>query len=312
MIPIESIEEACYRISRYVLHTPVTFDRQLGLFFKWENQQKTGSFKLRGALNKVLSLSREQLANGLVTCSAGNHGQGVAFAARQAGAECIVFVPDHAATVKVEAMRAWGAEVRPVKGGYEDAEGMAIEQAAATEKIFISPYNDLAVMAGQGTIAAECEKQIQEFSNLKAILVPVGGGGLICGMASFLKHEKNHVKIIGVQSEASPYAAQLIRTGSQQGVVEKESIAEGLAGAIAADSLTIPLMLECVDDMILVSEEEIRQAIRYAWFEQRERIEGSAAVGLAARLAGKIQLSPALTVITGGNIQPELFNEILR
>jgi threonine dehydratase len=148
MIPIESIEEACYRISRYVLHTPVTFDRQLGLFFKWENQQKTGSFKLRGALNKVLSLSREQLANGLVTCSAGNHGQGVAFAARQAGAECIVFVPDHAATVKVEAMRAWGAEVRPVKGGYEDAEGMAIEQAAATEKIFISPYNDLAVMAG--------------------------------------------------------------------------------------------------------------------------------------------------------------------
>lgn len=312
MIPIESIEEACFRISGYVFHTPVTFDQQLGLFYKWENRQKTGSFKLRGALNKVLSLSREQLQQGLVTCSAGNHGQGVAYAARQVGASCVVYVPIHAATIKVEAMRALGADVRYVNGGYEAAERFAIKQAAAMNKIFISPYNDLTVMAGQGTIAAECEAEIQSFSTIQAILVPVGGGGLICGMASFLKHRNYNLKIIGVQSEASPYACQLIRTGSQIGVVEKESIADGLAGAIAADSLTIPLMFESVDEVILVSEEEIRQAIRYAWNEQKERIEGSAAVGLAAQLAGKIHLSPALTVITGGNIQPELFNEILR
>jgi len=178
--------------------------------------------------------------------------------------------------------------------------------------MFISPYNDPQVIAGQGTLALEIRDWMRTEGEVSCLLIPVGGGGLISGVGSYIRNFENKVKIIGVQSEASPFAHQLFYTRSQQGVVEQESIAEGLAGEIDLASITIPLMLECVDDILLVSEDEIREAIRYAWQTQQQIIEGSAAVGLAARLAGKIKLSPVLTIITGGNIQPELFNTITR
>ncbi len=312
MIPVERVEKASRRIDRLITHTPITYDQNLDLYYKWENQQITGSFKIRGALNKILSLTPEERANGLVTCSAGNHGQGVAVAARQTDSRCVVFAPDHAAPVKLEAMRTLGADVRLVNGGYVEAEKTAIVFAGETGMTFISPYNDTEVISGQGTIGIEISDWMRTEGESPGMLIPVGGGGLISGVASYMRAFDRNVKIIGVQSEASPFAHQLFRTGGQDGVVEVTSIAEGLAGEIDHASITIPLMLECVDEIMLVSENEIREAISYAWQTHQQIIEGSAAVGLAARLAGKINLSPVLTIITGGNIQPELFNTIIR
>jgi threonine dehydratase len=312
MIPAGWVGEAVERISGHLDLTPITYDENLDLFLKWENQQKTGSFKLRGALNKVLSLADDELQRGLITCSAGNHGQGVAVAAGLAGTHCIVYASDHAAPVKIQAMRELGAEVRLVEGGYVEAERRAILASKEQGKIFISPYNDPLVIAGQGTIGAEIERQLGGFAQLESLLIPVGGGGLLSGIGAFLKERNVHLNIIGVQSGASPFAHSLFFNGTQNGVVESESIAEGLAGEIAHDSITIPMLLQFMDDVLLVSEAEIQQAIRYAWQAHNQIIEGSAAVGLASLLAGKISKSPALTIITGGNIQPELLNAIIR
>lgn len=312
MIPKEWIEAANQKIGGFITQTPITYDQQLDLYIKWENQQVTGSFKIRGALNRILNLSSQERASGLVTCSAGNHGQGVALAARHVEARCIVYASDHATPVKLEAMSNLGADVRLVKGDYVEAERAAITFARKTGMTFISPYNDALVIAGQGTLGLEIREWMQTKGIACSLLLPVGGGGLMAGVASYIKTLTQNTQVIGVQSQASSYAHHLFYYGNQEGVVETESIAEGLAGEIDHASITIPLLLECADDIQLVSEAEIKQAIRYAWFTNNQKIEGSAAVGLAARLAGKINLSPVLTIITGGNIQPELFNTIIR
>lgn len=311
MIPVARVHEARERIKTLVATTPITQDPKLNIFYKWENHQVTGSFKLRGATNKIFSLHNNALVQGLVTCSAGNHGQGVAVAAANKGSRCIVYASEHASQVKVYAMKKLGADVRLVRGGYVEAERTAQQEALSTGKTFVSPYNDELVIAGQGTIGLEAVEQLAGLTEIDALLVPVGGGGLISGLGTFLSSLKVRPRIIGVQSEASSFAYHLFYTGSQQGVVEADSIAEGLAGEIDHESITIELMQKYLDDVILVSEEEIREAIRYAWHHYHEIIEGSAAVGLAARLAGKIQLHSALAIITGGNIQPELLDEII-
>jgi len=228
------------------------------------------------------------------------------------GADCVVYASDHATPVKLEAMKLLGAEVRLVSGGYVEAERTAIEASKNEGAIFISPYNDSRVIAGQGTIGLEIVQEMGELDQVACLLVPVGGGGLLSGIGAYLQEFPVRPKLIGVQSEASPFAYSLFKTGTQSGVIESDSIAEGLAGEIDHESITIPLLLQFMDDVILVSEDEIRDAIRYAWEHQHQIVEGSAAVGLAAKLTGKIRLSPALTVITGGNIQPETFNAITR
>lgn len=312
MIPSAWVDEADARIRSSIIKTPITYDDNLNLFLKWENQQKTGSFKIRGALNRVISLGEDELTRGVITCSAGNHGQGVAVAAAKVGVSCVVYASEHAAPVKIEAMRKLGADVRLVKGGYVEAEQTAIQAAQKIGSIFISPYNDPLVIAGQGTVGLEVEQQLGGLNEIESILVPVGGGGLISGIGSYLRKYEQRPKLIGVQSEASPFAHSLFYNGSQKDVVEIESLAEGLAGEIDKESVTIPLILTLMDDMILVSEDEIQQAIRYAWVTHHQVIEGSAAVGLSAQLTGKIKTSPALTIITGGNIQPEVFDAIIR
>jgi threonine dehydratase len=311
VIPLEWIKEASQRISKLVITTPVIYDPDLDLYLKLENHQKTGSFKLRGAANKTFSLEDWELANGVVACSAGNHGKGVALATQSLGVECTVFVPDDAAIIKVEAMKQMGARVVLVPGGYVEAEKEAIQFSHDMRKTFISPYNDAQVIAGQGTVALELFDHFQEMGTIQNLMVPVGGGGLICGIGAVIDEKRVRPRLIGVQSEASAFAYQVIHTGSQYGVIESASIAEGLAGEIDHESITIPLMKKYIDDVILVSEEQIKEAIRYAWITYGETIEGSAAVGIAARLAGKIQSQSALTVITGGNIQPELFQSIV-
>jgi threonine dehydratase len=312
MIPPLWISQACRRLEGRIGQTPLTEDPQLNIFLKWENRQQTGSFKIRGALNKVLTLERAELERGLVTASAGNHGQGVAVSARQVGAALSVFASQHAVPAKLEAMRALGAELHLVTGGYAEAEKAAIAHAAASGKTWVSPYNDEQVIAGQGTLGLEVLEQLREkaLSDLASytIVVPAGGGGLVAGIGAALQGlpAAARPKLVAAQSEASPYLFELYQRGSQAGVVERDSLADGLAGAVEPGSLTIELTRASVDRFVLVTEEQIARSIAYAWARYGEKIEGSAAVPLAAVLFEQVAQRPAVVLISGGNIQPEV------
>ncbi len=315
MIPPEWILSAHQRIAPYINPTPITHDPHLQIYLKWENQQKTGSFKLRGALNKMLSLPEWERQQGIVTASAGNHGAGVAFASQLIGIKATIFVPNSTPPIKLNAIQALGAEVNLIEGGYTETEQYAIHYAKERQQIYISPYNDAQVIAGQGTLAIETLRELPE-EKIRAWIVPVGGGGLLSGIGAALHASATQSsllpKLIGVQSEASPYMEQLYTIGRQEHVVEQPSLAEGLAGAVEPNSITIPLVKEYADTILLVSEEDIRAAIRYAWFTYHQVVEGSAAVVLAAILAGKVVERPALLIISGGNIEPQLHRNIVK
>lgn len=316
MIPREWFEEAWRRIGPHIVRTPLTRDAARDIFLKWENHQVTGSFKARGALNKILGLAAWERDAGLVAASAGNHGQGVAFAAGLAGAKAEIFVPAHAVPAKVEAIRALGAEVHKVEGSYVETEAAAKKHAQEHGKTFISPYNDGQVIAGQGTAAVEVRDQLSEAWGLTAMdiptwIIPASGGGLICGCAAALANEGTRPRMIGVQPAASPFTYNLFHHGTQEGVRDDPTLADGLSGGIDEDSITIPMMRELVDDMVLVSEESIERAIAFAWWTYGERLEGSGAAALAAVLDGAV-LGRCVVVLTGGNIQGEVFDAILK
>jgi threonine dehydratase len=323
VIPREWITTARERIAAHTVQTPLTHDAHRGLFLKWENRQVTGSFKARGALNKVLSLEDWERAAGLVTASAGNHGQGVALAGRLTISAVEVFVPAHAVPSKVDSMRALGAAVQFVEGGYAEAESAARKYAQDEHRTFISPYNDGQVVAGQGTIALEIIDQLaataqvtpaghrQSLSDIACWIVPTGGGGLISACGAALADLRPRPMLIGVQPEASAFTHSLYHRNTQQDVQDNPTLADGLSGGIEDDSLTIPMMRRYVDDMLLVSEEAIATAIAFAWRVYREKIEGSAAVALAAALEGPVNIRPCVVILTGGNIQPEVFEEIV-
>jgi threonine dehydratase len=313
MIPPEWFEEARQRIAPHICKTPLEFDAGNQLYLKWENQQITGSFKARGALNKVLALQPWERQRGIVTASAGNHGQGVALAGNLVGAPVTVFASESASQVKLDAIRAYGAELRLVPGGYGEAEQAGLEYARTQEKTWVSAYNDGQVIAGQGTLAREVVSEIHGEEPL-AWLVPCGGGGLISGIGAALQTDATQGKknrLIGVQSQASPFLYELFVHGTQAGAVELPSLADGLSGPVEQGSITIPLARKYVDAMILVSEEEIISAMRYAWQRYHQRIEPSGAVGLAAVLTGRIADRPAVVVITGGNIQAEIHHQLI-
>lgn len=311
MIPYIWFEQAYERIIPYIHQTPLTYDAPNDLYLKWENLQVTGSFKARGALNKVLSLQDWELERGLVTASAGNHGQGVALAARIKQARVTVFASEHAQPIKLQAIREFGADIHLIPGGYGEAEHAGISFAQSTDATWISPYNDGLVIAGQGTIALESLKELTNPSSITWI-IPTGGGGLISGIGCALQSVNPQPKLIAVQSEASPFLYEIFHHGTQEGIKELPSLADGLAGPVEEGSVTIPIVKKFVTDFILVSEIEIRQAIKYAWYTYHEKIEGSAAVALAAVISGKIPDKPALVVLTGGNITPEEHSGIIQ
>ena len=326
MIPYEWFKQAEERIAPHIQKTPLTPDIKRGLLLKWENHQVTGSFKARGALNKVLSLEDWERAPGLVAASAGNHGQGVALAGGLMGAKVEVFVSEHAVPSKVEAMRKLGAQIRFVKGGYAEAETAGREYAQAQHKVFISPYNDGQIIAGQGTIGMEILRELSPSSDPTSAhkgegkgvrgeasnwIVPTGGGGLISALGAISKNLTPRPMLIAVQAAASPFTYSLFHNQTQAGVQDLPTLADGLSGAVEEGSVTVPMIEEFVQDFLLVSEEEIARAIAFAWFVYHEKIEGSAAVGLAAVLAGKIKEGPSLLIVTGGNIQPEVHENIV-
>lgn len=317
MIPTDWLIQAYERIQPHIQRTPLTYDRDLDIYLKWENRQVTGSFKARGALNKVLVLEPWERERGLVAASAGNHGQGVALAGKMIGASVKIFVSESAVPTKVKAMRALNAEVVRIRGGYGEAEQAGLQYAQETGATWVSPYNDGQVIAGQGTIGLEALNQLP--AGVAATwIVPTSGGGLISGIGAAIKQLPSfspeisvQKQLIGVQSEASAFMHALFYSGSQVGIQELPSLADGLAGTVEEGSITISLTKKFVDDILLISESEIKRAIAYAWEQYQEMIEGSAAVALAAVISGKIAHRPAVAIISGGNIQPELHAEIV-
>jgi threonine dehydratase len=312
MIPSQWLYDAAQRIAPHIRRTQLQYDPDLDIYLKWENRQVTGSFKVRGALNKVLSLSEWEKERGLVTASAGNHGQGVALAGSLVNAQVTVFASEHALPAKVKAMRSYGAEVRLIPGGYGEAEQAGLDFAQQNEKTWVSPYNDGQIIAGQGTLAMETLQQLPTQGEFTWI-VPVGGGGLASGIGLALKLEENAARqyhLVGAQSVASPFMYSLYYHGKQEGVIEASSLADGLAGPVEKNSITIPMVHRLVEQMVLVEEEHIAYAIRYAWENYNEKLEGSAAVPLAAVLNRTVSQHPAVVILSGGNIQPEIFQQL--
>jgi threonine dehydratase len=313
MIPLDWVTEAQERIAPYITRTPLTHDHENNLYIKWENHQVTGSFKVRGAFNKILSLQTWERERGLVTASAGNHGQGVALAGQKVGAPVTVFASEHAVPNKIQAMQKLGAEVRLVPGGYGEAEYAGLAYARETGATWVSAYNDGQVIAGQATLGMETLQQIPRTPS-QTWIVPTGGGGLVSGIGASLKLKTPshpNIRLIAVQSEASPFMHSLYLRGSQKNVKELPSLADGLSGPVQERSLTIPMVRNFVHEFVLVSEEEISKAIVYSWNRFGEKIEGSAASVLAAVLSNKTAGRPAVIFITGGNIEEETFNRIL-
>jgi threonine dehydratase len=310
LIPTEWPAQARVRIDASLRKTELAYDEAIQAWLKWENQQVTGSFKARGAFNRILSLEAWELNAGLVCASAGNHGQAVALAAQTSGTPVEVFVGANAAPWKIEKMKALGAAIRVVQGGYAAAERAGLEYAGHGSRTWVSPYNDAMVIAGQATLALEALEQLGG-RETAVWIVPVGGGGLISGVGSVLAGQRPRPRLVGVQPTVNCFMHSLYYRGTQDGMEDLPSLADGLTGAVEGDSVTLPLVKDLVDDIVLVSEAEIAAAITYAWQKHHQVVEGSGAVSLAALLFEKVRPRPAVAIISGGNIDPALHGEIV-
>ena len=280
------------------------------VYFKCENLQHTGSFKARGALNKILSLSAEERAKGIVTASTGNHGAACAFAMQQVGANGIVFVPTTAIATKLETIHRLGAEIRTF--GTDSAETEVHARAYAEEQgmTYVPPYNDPYVIGGQGTIAVEL---LDDLPDLNAVFVSVGGGGLIGGIASYIKSVRPEVQVFGCSPVNSQVMAQSVQAGELLDLPSLPTLSDGTAGGVEAGSITFPLCRDFVDQYISVTEEEIAASLREFMGAHHMLIEGSAAVAIAAFLKAADQLkeSQVAIVLCGANISLETLKEIL-
>jgi threonine dehydratase len=278
---------------------------------KAENLQRTGSFKLRGALAKIASLG-EACDGGVVCASAGNHAQAVAYAARERGVPCHVFMPASAPIAKAEATMALGAEVRLVGESVDEALTAAQEWAAAGSRAFVHPFDDPLVVAGQGTIGLELVAQVPD---LRRVIVPVGGGGLISGVAIAVKSQRPAVEVIGVQVQAcAPFPASLA-AGEPVAVASALTIADGIA-VKRPGTLTLSLIQRWVDGLVVVSEEEVAEAMVFLLERAKLVVEGAGAVGVAAMLAGRVGRAESdgttAVILSGGNVDPGLLGDIVR
>lgn len=317
MVAFVDVEQAGTRLAGKLQRTQVTLDGALGeqcgavVCFKWENQQITGSFKVRGALNAVISLPEEWRKYGVTCSSSGNHGLGVCYAAREAGIPAVVCVPDYASPKKIAAMRQLGAEVRVLDGPYSLAEGTAMRLAQETGATFISPYNNPWVVAGQGTLVREWLDQVPD---LDVIVLPVGGAGLSSGVGLALKSLRRTSCLYGASTEGSAFVHAYWHGRPMEALEIAPNLADGITGRVEPASITLPLARQLIDGFVLVNDNEIARAVAYCYDQHDQVVEGAAAVGLAALLAGKLEISGRTVgvLITGGNIAPETHQGILR
>jgi threonine dehydratase len=311
----EYSEEAAKRIAGKVHRTPVLSATRIGqqagvsLFFKCENFQKTGSFKVRGVLNKLLSGNKGAYANGVVTISAGNHAQALAWGSALAGIPCTVVMPEGASPAKAEASRGYGAEVI-LHGSAMEAFEKAFSIAKERSMTFVHPFDDEEIIAGQGTVALELLEQLAEFSTL---IVPVGGGGLIAGVSAVIKQLKPEIKIFGVEPVGACAMKKSFDAGSPQKLVKVNTVADGL-GAPMAGKLNFELAIKYVDDMVVVTDDEIIHALKQIFFNAKLVAEPAAAAGVAGLLSGKVPVKQGdrvVCIISGGNVDAERLKEIL-
>jgi threonine dehydratase len=315
MLTLEDIEAARQTIGDAISLTPCQYSSFLSrltsaqVYLKLENLQNTGSFKIRGALNKLSTLSPEERRGGVIAASAGNHAQGVARAALQLGMHATILMPEATPITKVEATKLAGAEVILQGETFDDAMNVARSLAIQRGLTMVHPFDDPAVIAGQGTIGFELWQQLPE---LGAVLVPVGGGGLISGIAVALKTLRPSIRIIGVEAEQAASAVLSRQAGRVMEVGAIKTIADGIAVKRMGD-LTFALMQQYVDDLVTVSDEDIAAAILIYMERIRVVVEGAGAASLAALVSRKVQLDGVCTgvVVSGGNIDVQMVAKII-
>jgi len=316
-IPPLEIYQAKKRISPFVTRTPLVRAHALSdrceaeIWCKLETMQPTGAFKLRGATNAILRLNEDQRKRGVVAVSTGNHGRGMAYAAREQGVRAVICLSSLVPENKVEAIKSLGADVRIVGNTQDEAE---IEANRLTEEeglIPISPFDHPDVIAGQGTIGLEL---LEDFPELNCVVVPLSGGGLIGGIALALKAASPKINVVGVTMENGPAMVLSLEAGRPVEVEEEESLADSLGGGIGLKNrYTLSLVQELVDETLLVSEDEIGQAIQYVFETQRMVLEGGAAVGTAALLAKKLKVQGqnVALIYSGNNIAKKTLRKVL-
>ncbi len=316
MVTLKDIQQAQALLRKIAVRTPLVLcklpqGRQI--FIKPENLQPIGAFKLRGAYNKISSLSAEQRSRGVVSHSSGNHAQGVAYAARALNVKATIVMPSSAPKVKLEATRALGAEIVMVGPASDDRIEKAEELERERGLVPVPPYNDEKIIAGQGTVGLEI---LEDLADAEVVLVPIGGGGLISGVATALKESSKKLKVIGVEPEFAADAQASLRSGKIQSV-SAESTSRTMADGLRSQSIG-PINFEhvrkYVDDIVTVKEDEIAQAMRHLLFSARILAEPSGAVTTAAAMFHASEMPASdktVAVVSGGNVEPQLFSEIL-
>ena len=316
MLNLEKIYEAQARIKDVVVKTPLAFAPYLSeisgseVFLKKENLQVTGAFKIRGAYNRVASLSDEQRACGVIAASAGNHAQGVALSASKFSIKAVIVMPESTPLTKVNGVKHYGADVILHGTNYDEAYAYATEYATQNALTFVHPFEDEEVIAGQGTVALEILDQCKE---LDAIIIPIGGGGLIAGMAMAIKEINPTIKVIGVSASGAPAFKNSYEQKKAIDSVSVRTIADGIAVRDTSD-LTLSYALKHVDSVISVDDEEIASAILYLLEKQKLVVEGAGAVGVAALLHNKLKTlkhKKIALVLSGGNMDVTLLSVII-
>ncbi len=314
MLTLDKVYKASHVLKEIVRKTDMIYAPTIrdgaNIYLKTENLQVTGSFKIRGSYFKISSLSEEEKAKGVIACSAGNHAQGVALAATKMGIKSLICLPDGAPISKVEATKRYGAQVCLVKGVYDDAYNKAVELRDEKGYTFIHPFNDVDVIAGQGTIGLEI---LDQLPNIDAVVVPVGGGGLIAGVAYTIKQINPACKVYGVQSAGAPSMEQSVKNGKITTLKGVQTIADGIA-VKTPGNLTYDLVNKYVDGIFTVTDDETALAILTLLEQQKLIAEGAGAVSVAAILAGKIpdiEGKNVCCLISGGNIDVTILSRVI-
>ncbi len=316
-LTLDDVHAAARRLLNRITRTPVitsqSWDDASGftVFFKCENLQRAGSFKIRGALNKLLTLTAEERRRGVVAFSSGNHAQGVALAARLVGTTAVICMPKDAPLLKVQATRGYGAEIVVYDRHTEDREALARRIASETGRTVVPPFDDDAIMAGQGTVALEF---LQEVPSLDALVAPVGGGGLMAGCGTVARTLFPGMQIIGVEPDTANDTWLSIQKGERVTIPPPPTIADGVRLTTPGER-TFPILQQTLSDVALVTDDEIRAALRYLVLRAHVVVEPTGAVAAAAVLTGKVPLERGARVgviLSGGNIDPPLLSEILQ
>lgn len=314
MLTLDNVYRASYALKDVIRKTDIIYAPKLKngakIYLKTENLQVTGSFKVRGSYYKMSTLSAEEKARGVIACSAGNHAQGVALSAQKNGIKAVICLPDGAPISKIEATKSYGAEVCLVEGVYDDAYRKALELRDKMGYTFIHPFDDEDVIAGQGTIALEL---IEQLPNLDAVIVPVGGGGLISGIAYTIKTLNPRVKVYGVQAQGAPSMYKSIKDGRIEELSAVSTIADGIA-VKKPGSLTYEICSKYVDEIVTVTDDEISAAILALMEQQKLVTEGAGAISVAAAMFGKLDLEGknVVCLLSGGNIDVTILSRVIK